>query len=103
VRIPTIFTVGLLLLGGGAFGHGNGDDWHMGGWPMMGGGMWCPLVWLAVAVALVVLIVLAVKYFMPKRPAGKAEKSGLEILKERYAKGEISKAEFDEMKKDLEG
>lgn len=102
MRIPNIFTVGLLLLGGGAFGHGNGDDWHMGGWPMMGG-MWCPLVWLVLVVAVVVLIVLAVKYFMPKRPAGKAERSGLEILKERYAKGEISKAEFEEMKKDLEG
>jgi putative membrane protein len=67
------------------------------------GGMWCPLVWLAVAVTVVVLVVLAVKYFMPKGPAGKAEKSSLEILKERYAKGEISKAEFEEMKKDLEG
>lgn len=101
MRIPNIFTVGLLLLGGGAFGHDN-DGWGMGGWPMMGG-MWCPIVWLVVAVALVVLIVLAVKYFTPKGPAGKAEKSSLEILKERYAKGEISKAEFEEMKKDLEG
>ncbi len=92
----------LSLLAGVAFGHGNGDGRGMGGWPMMGG-MWCPLVWLAVAVTVVVLIVLAVKYFMPKGPAGKAEKSSLEILKERYAKGEISKAEFEEMKKDLEG
>jgi putative membrane protein len=103
VRIPTIFTLGLLLLGGSAFGHGNGDDWHMGGWPMMGGGMWCLLFWVVVAIVVVLLIVFVVRYLTAKKPAGKAEKSSVEILKERYARGEISKAEFEEMKRDLEG
>jgi putative membrane protein len=38
-------------------------------------------------------------YEKPPRP----EKTPLEVLKERYAKGEISKEEFERMKKDLEG
>ncbi len=90
-----------LLLAGVAYGHG--DDWHMGRWPMMGGGLWCAIFWIVAAAVVVVLILFALRYFMPKGLAGKPEKSSLEILKERYAKGEISKAEFEEMKKDLEG
>jgi uncharacterized membrane protein len=88
MRVSTIFTVGLLLLGCSAFGHGNGDDWHMGGRPTMGGGMWCLVVWIVVAIAVVVLIIFLVRYLTARGSAGKAEKRSLGILKERYAKGE---------------
>ncbi|HUU56987.1 MAG TPA: SHOCT domain-containing protein [bacterium] len=101
MRASWIIVIGLLLLGYGAFAHGDYDG-HMGGWPMMGGGMWCFIFWVVVAIAVLILIVLAVRYLTARGTAGKAEKSSLEILKERYAKGEISKAEFEEMKRDLE-
>lgn len=63
--------------------------------------MWCFIFWAAIAIAVLILIVLALRYLGVKGTA-RAEKSSLEILKERYAKGEISKAEFEEIKRDLE-
>ncbi len=74
----------------------------MGYAPMMGGGMWCFIFWAAIAIAVLILIVLALRYLGVKGTA-RAEKSSLEILKERYAKGEISRDEFEAIKKDLEG
>ena len=52
---------------------------------------------------LVPLIILVVIYFIfkDKIVINKTEKSPVDILKVRYAKGEISKIEFDEMKQNL--
>lgn len=53
------------------------------------------IFWLLVLIGLVLLI----KYLW--EGGGRKEESALEFLKKRYARGEISKEEFEEKKKDL--
>lgn len=56
-------------------------------------GFWIPII---------ILACLGIKYLINrKRPREYEEKSALDIAKERYAKGEITKEEFEEMKKIL--
>jgi putative membrane protein len=70
----------------GEFGHG----WGMGWWWIIG---------LIVIVAVFWMITKGVNQI--KSPDKDSGKSALDILKERYAKGEIDKQEFEERKKDL--
>ncbi len=75
---------------------------------MMGGhgsgifGMVIGLIFLtAFIVGSVLLIVWIVRQFAPSSPSTLSSSNALEILKERFAKGEISKEEFSDMKKEL--
>lgn len=69
-----------------------------GGW-MFGGGLVMLLVWL-VPIALVLWLVSS----WVKRPGqGPSEKTALDILKERYARGEIGQDEFEKKKRDIGG
>lgn len=67
-----------------------------GGW-MFGGGLVMLLVWLVPIALLVWLISAWVKRSGPD-PAGK---NALDILKERYARGEIGRDEFEQKKHDI--
>ncbi len=68
------------------------------GWmPMMGFGMlFMALFW----VVLIVGVVLLVRWFLGSSGFTRGE-SALEILKKRYARGEIDHQEFEEKKRDL--
>ncbi|NOZ28932.1 MAG: SHOCT domain-containing protein [Chloroflexi bacterium] len=44
----------------------------------------------------------ATRSTQPRTPAQQPPESPLEILKRRYASGEISKAEYEQMRQDLE-
>lgn len=72
-------------------------NFGMGGWGMGFGWISMIIVWA--------VIILGV-YYLIRLIAGGAKKEGpketaLDILKKRYARGEISKEEFDRMKDDL--
>ena len=75
---------------------GYGHDWGMmGGW---GGGGFM-FVWPLVFVALVAGVIWFV--WSPSRAGGRS--SGLVILEERYARGEIQRNEFLQRKKEISG
>jgi putative membrane protein len=68
---------------------------HMGmGW----GGLWMLLLWAIP----ILLIVLLVRHFIANR-AEKTKKSALNILEERYARGEIKREPYLRRRADLGG
>jgi putative membrane protein len=68
--------------------HMGGAGWHM---------VW---FWLPLVVVIVALVLLAARYQGRDSSGGR---SALDILKERYAKGEIDRDEFETKKRDLGG
>jgi len=67
------------------------------GYGMMGGGY--GIIGLIFCILVLIGLVLLIKYLW--KGSAKGGDSALEILKRRYASGEISKEEFEEKKKDL--
>jgi putative membrane protein len=67
----------------------------MGLW-MVFGGVLCVLFWGAI----IAVVVWGIKK-ATERGSTNEKKNSLDIAKERYAKGEISKEEFEQIKKDL--
>lgn len=71
-----------------------------GGWGMGFGGPFMLLFWVLVIVAVVVLV----KWLVDQSGAGTGsrDKSPLGILRERYARGEINREEYEQKRRDLE-
>jgi len=67
------------------------------GFGIPGLGMW--IFWIL----LIVLIIWAVSLFSPHGAPREKGRTTLEILEERYARGEIDKEEFDGKRRDLIG
>ncbi|MBI2056056.1 MAG: SHOCT domain-containing protein [Candidatus Sungbacteria bacterium] len=77
------------------YGLNNGTGWGFGFF----GGIFMILWWVLVIAA----VVMAVKWIIHQSGAGVSRsKSALDILKERYARGDIDKKEFEEKRKDLD-
>jgi len=70
-------------------------------WHDMGYGMWITWVFWIIIIGLIVYLL--VRLTAQKGGGGTqgSSETPLDILKKRYARGEISKEEFESMKKDL--
>jgi putative membrane protein len=70
---------------------------------MMGGyffGGWMIIVWIVVVGLIVWGVIALTRHYSGSSGAGE-RRSPVDIAKERYAKGEITKEEFERIKKDL--
>jgi len=79
-------------------GYGNnGYGMMSGGW--FGGGLFMLVFWVIVIVG----VFFAVRWLMSRSrpPTGPSENTALEILKQRYARGEISHEELLKMKENI--
>jgi len=96
------FPVLLLLIAGltacaADYPYGPGGGWgHMMYYGYGGGFMW-----ILFLVAIGVLVYFIVRNAKTGGSAGEPGETPLDILKKRYARGEITKEDFDRMKRDL--
>ncbi len=102
---PLAFAAVMLLVsfayadaqGAGELGHGHmwGSGW---GWMFLG-----PLMMIAVVAAIVAVVVVLVRWLGGgyAGAGGRQRTSALDILEERFARGEIDREEFDERKRAL--
>lgn len=78
--------------------HGMWGGWgaNMGGW----GWLMMALFWILVIVGLVI----AARWILGTNRGGMVgrEESALDILKKRYARGELSREEYERMKRELQ-
>ena len=99
------FTGALTVLGANvAQADVTGGGWHHG---MMGGGGWFfgPIMMVVFFALLIGAVMIIARMIGPNRHAGDGGEPvdrALGILRERFAKGEITKEEFEEARKTLE-
>lgn len=88
--------------------RGFGFGTHYAMWPgMMGGygygyGYRGIIMWIIFLLVLVLAVYFSVRAVKAKKVTTQTQYTPMDIIKRRYVKGEITKEEFDQMKKDLQ-
>jgi putative membrane protein len=78
------------------------DTGHMGDWDHMmgyGGGL---IMWFLFLILVAVVVYLVIQSTKSRAGDGAPKETAMEILKKRFARGEISKEEYEEIKRTLE-
>ena len=108
--LVTVWVLNNILLSPAFAQSGGYRTGHMGGWMMGNWGMgWFGMIvmllfWVLVIAGIVFLIRWLVQGTGGRNRSGSNAGTGsqaMDILKERYAKGEISRDEFESMKKEI--
>ena len=105
--VLTLVLVLFLAIWTVAYAHGPGEGYRIGPWMMNWGhgmGWWIfPLVMIVIMLIICFLFMGRRGWRSPWCDSGeqKDSETPLDILKKRYAKGEIGKEEFEDKKKDL--
>ena len=77
------------------WGYGSSAPWH--------GMIFGPIIMIVFVVLTVLIIAWVLRAFGLGWQSGAQEKTSVDILKERFARGEIDRAEYEEKKKLLFG
>lgn len=85
------------MMGPGMMGRGGTGMWGFGMWP---GGLTMLVFWGALIVGVVLIMRFLEDAAAREGPEGRT--SPLDILKHRYASGEITREQYEQMRKDLE-
>jgi putative membrane protein len=105
VALPSLLTVTADALAQG----GRNEGWQMGpgmmdGWGMgWFGGIFMVIFWILILVGLVFVIRWLFQATSKKGDSSQQTSRAIDILKERYARGEIDKTQFEDMNRDLTG
>jgi putative membrane protein len=105
LRLTLLTITGLLVScgGNGSCGQQGPDGWrHM---MYYGHGYGCGgmFMWIIILIVVGLVVYFIVRGQKTKGQTPTQNESHLDILKQRYAKGDITKEEYEGMKKDLEG
>ena len=103
VAVVIVVVVGVFsmmtMMGGYGGGYGMMGSGMMG-WIGRGHGWWMPLGGLIFLIVLIAGVYLV--FSASRKPEQPLSTGTLEILKERYAKGELTSEQYNKMKKELE-